>query len=261
MQPGETITPGAGQPEPQNETAPQQPAVPQPASYQPVQPQSAAIPPQAQNLTDRAPLPQPQPTQQPATEAITDQRPETEEPEEVSAMESTWQFSATDDDYSGQAAPQPQSAHPVNWTASEYVAHDKNPGWYLMVVLGSVVIALIVYVVTRDYVSPAVMIVLGIAFAAFGARKPQVLEYGVDNGGVHIGQKSYPYGMFRTFSVLEEDAIRSILLMPLQRFNLPISIYYDPMDEQRIVEALSLHLPHEDRQVGPIDNLMRKIRF
>jgi len=221
MQPGGVITPGASPSDPQQPAEPVQPA-PQPVAAQPPAPELQAEPPV---------------------------QPDT-----------GWQFTAAESDYNV-PAPLPQLRAVINWTASEYVAHDKNMGWYALVVLVSGVVAAVVYFITRDFVSTGVMIVLGLAFAAFGARKPQVLEYSIDAVGIQIGPKHYPFTMFRTFSLLEEDAVHSILLMPLQRFNLPITVYYDPANEDGIIEALSIHLPHEDRRLSPIDNLMRKIRF
>jgi hypothetical protein len=172
-----------------------------------------------------------------------------------------WQFHDDEGEAQGDQPLAIQQMPAVTWTASEFVSHDKNAGWYMLVIVGSAAIAALVYLITRDVISPIVIVILGISFAAFGARKPRVLEYAIDNTGVHVGSKTYPYGLFKTFSVIEEDAVRSILLMPMQRFNLPISVYYDPADEEKIVEALGAHLPHQDRKPTPIDNFMRKIRF
>lgn len=239
MQPGQTINPGSQTPEPQ---PPQQPVVPQP----PVEPPASPAPEPAPAPMPAEPVPFSAPPEEPA-----------QQPEQTDAG---WQFSNEDEMYSGQT-PAPSYTETVSWTASEYVSHDKNAGWYTLVVVTSVVVAAVVFLLTKDYVSPVVVVVLGVAFAAFGARKPQVLEYAIDNTGVRIGQKHYPYELYRTFSVIEEDAVRSILLMPMQRFNLPISLYYDPADEVRIIEALGAHLPHEDRKPAAVDNFMRRIRF
>lgn len=231
MQPGDTITPGGEQPESAGPDVRQDDA-------------------KVSKSSEQAPAPLPEP------QDVQDEQPR---PEQPAPAESSWQY--RDDE---NTAPGPFARHtaaPVSWTASEYVAHDKNAGWYVLVVLAALGLGGLIYLFTREWVSPVVVVLLGIAFAAFGARKPQVLEYAIDDAGVRIGQKLYPYGLFRTFSVIEEGAVRSILLMPLQRFNLPINVYYDPADEEKIIDALSFHLPHEDRQLSAIDNLMRKIRF
>lgn len=225
MQPGETITSGNTPTEPEKTT----------------------------QHTEQAPQEPPQ------EQASTQGEPVADGTDSQALQEPGWHFNADDDQAYMQTAV--EASAPVGWTASEYVAHDKNAGWYLLVVLGAAGLGAAIYAISRDKVSPVVVLIFGIALAAFGARKPRVLDYAIDGIGVHIGQRVYPYGMFKSFSVIQEDATRSILLMPLQRFNLPISIYYDPADEDKIIESLSAYLPHEDRKVGMLDNFMRKIRF
>ena len=94
-----------------------------------------------------------------------------------------------------------------------------------------------------------------------GARKPRELEYNVDDGGLTIGGKHYPYNLFRAFTIAEEDHFHSIDFMPLKRFMPVISIYYDPADEDQIAEVLSAHLPLETHKHDPVEKLMRRIRF
>ena len=234
MQPGDTITPGS-QP---------QPAEPQAPSAPPSPPQAPQ--PEAPPAPVQAPSPAPPQVPQPTTPA-----------------QPTWQFntSETDSYKTYESQPQQSQGQAVAWTASEYVAHHKNVGWFMMVFFGVVVAAVAIYFLTSEIVSAVVVGLVGMLFAVFGARQPQVLQYAIDNAGVHIGPKLYPYGQFKSFSVIEEGPIRSILFMPLQRFGLPITIYYDPAEEDGILQALGGYLPHVDRNPAPIDNLMRKIRF
>lgn len=160
-------------------------------------------------------------------------------------------------DVNQQSAP-PQ---PVSWSASEYVERHKNAKWFFLALIVVLVVGAAVFLLTRDIVSTVVIGVVGLAFAFFAARPPQVLEYSVDNKGINVGQRSYPYGNFRSFSVYEEDAVRSILLMPARRFGLPLTVHFDAADEEKIVNVLGQHLPFEEREVPAVDRLMTKIHF
>jgi hypothetical protein len=60
---------------------------------------------------------------------------------------------------------------------------------------------------------------------------------------------------------MQDGALDSIFLHPLQRFSLPIIIYFDPKDGEAIANALSFHLPHEEREMSQIDKLSRTLRF
>lgn len=149
----------------------------------------------------------------------------------------------------------------VTWTASEFVAHDKSAGWYAMLAVVAVVLATLIYILTKDVVSVVVVIIAGLLLGIYGAHKPRQLEYRIDKQGVGIGQKYHGYNEFKSFSVVPEGAFSSIIFMPLKRFALPITIYYAPNDEERILAFLSDQLPFEEYRHDAVDKLMRNIRF
>lgn len=150
---------------------------------------------------------------------------------------------------------------PISWTASEYVSHDKSTTWFVQFGLVVLLISGAIYVFTRDLMSVFYITIFGIGFGIFAGRKPQVLQYTLDSRGVHIGNKSYPISMFKSFAVVEEEGIHSIQLMPMKRFMPSISVYFAPDDEQEIMQSLSSMLPLEQRKQDSIDRLMHRIRF
>jgi len=119
----------------------------------------------------------------------------------------------------------------------------------------------VVYLITREVFSAIVIVLAASLFGVTAQRKPRTLQYQVDSHGVSIGSKAYQYGLFKSFSVLEEGAFSSIQLMPLKRFMPPISLFYPPEQEEQIVNTLGSYLPHEERTHDPIDRLMRRVRF
>lgn len=173
-----------------------------------------------------------------------------------------WQFKAdTPASGSDSTAPAPVSVKPVKWTASEFIEHNKGSEWYLLLVIGGAVLAAGVYLFTKDVISVVMVVIVAIMFGIFAARKPRVLEYQVDNTGVHIGPKFYPYANFKSFAVISEDSINSIWLMPLKRFMPILTIYFAPGDGQKIIDVLGNFLPVQSHQPDPIDRLMHRLRF
>lgn len=173
-----------------------------------------------------------------------------------------WQFHNDDANPSTTPSPSSGSADDMfTWTASEYVAHSKSGTWYVQLGLVAFIAAVIGYFVTRDPVVSGTFVLVAVIFGVAAGRKPRVLNYGVGSRGIVIGQKQYPYGMFKSFSVIQEGPIRSIFLMPVKRFNPPMSLYYPPAGEQQILQALGAHLPQEAREQDAIDRFMHKIRF
>lgn len=150
---------------------------------------------------------------------------------------------------------------PVTWTASEYIAHGKNSTWFLAYGMAVVVLAIIIYILLRDIVTVVVVAIAAATFAAFSVRQPRTLEYTVDDRGIQIGDKFYPYEAFRSFDVTLEGTLPAIHLVSLKRFMPPLTIFYDMSMEDAIVSTISNYLPHQERKADVVDNIARRIRF
>ena len=156
---------------------------------------------------------------------------------------------------------QRREPEPVTWTASEFIAHHKDSVWYLAAVGGFIALSVLVYIFTRDIISIVSITVVFILFLILGGKKPNQLQYAVDNHGISIGNRFYPYNIFKSFAVLREGPIGSITLTPLKRMMPEISIYYAPEDEDRILKVLVSSLPNEQRAERATDQLMKRLRF
>jgi hypothetical protein len=149
----------------------------------------------------------------------------------------------------------------ISWTASEFVAHEKTAGWYAILILASLLLAALVYLITKDVISVGVVVIAGILLAVYGSHQPRQVQYSIDDGGINVGQRHYSYDGFKYFSVATEGAFSSLVFMPLKRFAIPLTIYYAPADEERILGVVSNQLPLEEHRLDAVDNLMKHIRF
>jgi hypothetical protein len=175
--------------------------------------------------------------------------------------ETNWQFNADNSPHAAETVQPAQSNGPVRWTASEFIQHDKTAIWYLGLIAGAAILAALIFLLTKDKISTAIIIVVAIVFGIFAGRRPRELEYQVDDSGIHIGQKSYTYADFKSFAIVEEEALESIWLMPLKRFMPIITIYFAPNDGQKIVDTLSSYLPVAEHKLDSVDKLMHRLRF
>jgi len=268
--PGQVITPGGGQQEPPKQPAPPQqevavsiPQTPQPAPNQgptplpqspqvtqPVTSVPQSSPPSSPSGQPSVPVPVPLATQQSpdATEGFTQQ----------------FQSSITESltpDLSQNEYTLSNEEDQITWSASEYIAHQKNSGWYMALGGAALAFSAIVYVLTKDFVSVAVILIAAVIFGFYAGRQPRVQQYTINPAGIGIGGKMYGFDQMKTFSITQEGAFSSITFWPMKRFMPAVSIYYDPQDEEKIVTYLSNFLPMDTEKRDPIDNLMRKIRF
>ncbi len=257
MQPGQTITPQSST----ESTQPQTPVITRPV--QPVTPPTpivSQLPPVPQPVYTApapAPLAPEQPTPQPPAQPVQVQSPITQNAPTQPQMPAT---PSPFESQQPQTHPDAPVAH-VTWTASEYIAHAKSMSWFVLLGVAMTVLVIVVYFVTKDILASVLVGLAGITFGVFAARPPQVLTYSIDSHGIQIGKRSYQFNDFKSFALTESGHFPSVLLMPLKRFLPPITMIYDPKEEDAIINALADYLPHEEKEPDMVDRLMSRIRF
>ncbi len=149
----------------------------------------------------------------------------------------------------------------VSWSASAFIQHERGSSWYFALFGGAVLLSAIAYVLTKDLFSVLIFIVLAVLIAFMVKRKPESVNYELRSDGVQIGPKFYQYSLFKSFSLSQDQGIRSINLTPLKRFMPPVSMFYPPDSEDEIMELLGNRLPQEQAKGEAIDRLARKLRI
>ena len=158
--------------------------------------------------------------------------------------------------------PAPAAANEtVEWTASEFIEHNKGFSWYLALAAIGLVVAGLVYLLTRDLVSSVVICIFALILGIAGARKPNVIAYKLDSRGLSAGRRFRPYSEFKSFALVDEGAFNSITLLPIKRNRLPVNLYLAPDVEHQILEVLGSHLPMQQGGLDITDNLMRRMHF
>lgn len=148
-----------------------------------------------------------------------------------------------------------------SWRASEFASNDKRVTWYVYLFLLTIVVAAIIFFISRNIMSVAVLVILAIVVAIYGNIKPRTLDYSITTNGVKISEKFYPFSSFKSFSVLDDMAVPSIHLTPIKRLAIPINIYVAPVDLDKIVEAIGNNLPFEQKKRDFADQLSHKLKF
>lgn len=149
----------------------------------------------------------------------------------------------------------------ISWTASEFIDHNQGMAWYMALLGGTAVLTAGVYVLTRDYFASATVPVVGILVGIFVRHKPRQIKYELTSSGLRAGDKFYNWRTFKSFSIVPDGALMSISLTPTKKFMPAISAYFDPADQQKIVDVLSDKLPYEERQLDAVDRLTRRLKF
>jgi hypothetical protein len=159
------------------------------------------------------------------------------------------------------AGPSERAAKNVTWEAVEYLEHRHGSGWYGSLALATALLATIVYLVSKDIFATVIIVVVGGIVWVYAGQKPGQAKYEITSSGVSVNGKLYGYGNYKSFTVVREGDLSSVNLFPLKRLLPPLSAYFDPKDEQKIVEAIGSYLPYENRKLDSIDRLTRRLRL
>jgi hypothetical protein len=104
-------------------------------------------------------------------------------------------------------------------------------------------------------------LILGGIVGSVAHHQPQNVTYQLTSKGLAAGEKEYLYSQFRSFAVVHEGQLNSLVFIPLKRFAPPVSVFFLSEDEQPIVALVGEHLPMEQRSPDKIDTLTRRLRF
>jgi hypothetical protein len=149
----------------------------------------------------------------------------------------------------------------ISWTASEFVDHQRGAGWYLIFFAGLIIVSVLMFKFTKDYISGVAIMIAGVILAGFARKRPRQLPYEVGGQGINIGGRLYPYEGFKSFGIGQEGGAKVINLVPLQRFMPDISVFFPLEQEADIIGVLADHLPHNDHPEKTVDRLAKKLRF
>jgi hypothetical protein len=163
------------------------------------------------------------------------------------------------------AAAQPVPAagndEPVRWQAAEYIHHDKPVIWFVLFTI--VVIALMAAsIFLLDSITFTILIpVMAAALLVYNYRPPRTLDYTLSRQGLHINDVLYPFADFKGFGVIHDGKEYSVMLIPVKRFKLGVSVYFPEEAGEQIVDLLASRLPMRELHLDFFDKIIHKLRI
>jgi hypothetical protein len=87
------------------------------------------------------------------------------------------------------------------------------------------------------------------------------MKYTLSPHEIKVGERRYRYDDFKSFNMIQEGALWSIILQPTKRFMPSLTIYFDQNDGEKIFDTLAAQMPHQEKTVDSVDKFMKRIRF
>jgi hypothetical protein len=154
-----------------------------------------------------------------------------------------------------------QESNSIDWTASEFIDHQRGSGWYLLLLGCTVALAAFVYLISKDYVATVIIVALGFVTGSIGHLKPKQAQYLLTDKGFHVDDQFYAYNQFKFFSIVHEGELSSLVFARTKRYLPPLTAFIDKEAEDAITELVGEHLPMQNTTLDGIDRLSRRLRL
>lgn len=155
----------------------------------------------------------------------------------------------------------PAEIAPIRWQASEYIHHEKQALWFIGLVVVSLVLVLLSVFLMKSWSFTALVVVMAVAVGYLAMRPPRIMEYQLTAQGIQIDEKHFHYSDFRSFGIINEGPLYSVVLTPNKRFMPQVTMYFPRELGEQIIDMLGGMIPMEDIRLDTIDRLVRKLRF
>jgi hypothetical protein len=155
-----------------------------------------------------------------------------------------------------------ENKNEFSWKAREYIYHEKNPGWYLVIgFLGLLVLAYAL--LTRDYIMFITLLVVLAVAIAYARRKPRIITITLSGSGVTVGRETYPFSNLKTFWLIyRPPEVKTLYLETTNYVNRDLSVELENQDPNEVRKFLLRFLPEDlKREESYTDQLLRKLKF
>jgi hypothetical protein len=150
---------------------------------------------------------------------------------------------------------------PVTWSAHEYIHQEKGTMWFT--IFGIVIAALVaVSIFLMNSISFAILlVVIAVVVIVSLRRPPRELTYTLNDEGLSVDGKIHHFSNFKSFGVIHDSGEYSVMLIPIQRFQPGVTVYFPEELGEEIVDALGAHLPMKDLKLDVVDRVVRLLRL
>jgi hypothetical protein len=161
----------------------------------------------------------------------------------------------------------------IDWSALEYEEREKSKDWFWA--LGIIVVtSSVAAIIFSDYFFAALLILSGLLLGFFAIKKPDVIFYELNEGGLRIGNRLYLYENIKSFWVQIEQPkathqqnietiIKPLLFIHSERIFMPIiTIPIEEIMAQDIHSLmLSKNIAEEEMQEHLSEKIMEVLGF
>jgi hypothetical protein len=154
----------------------------------------------------------------------------------------------------------------LEWSAFEYEDKERSSDWFWA--LGIIVVtSSIASIIFNNYFFAALIILSGLLLGFFAMKKPDTIFYELNNKGLQIRNRIYPYENIKSFWVQlgtsPDTNIKPLLFIHSERAFMPILSIPIPEEMAEEIHSLFLfkNIPEVEMKENPSEKIMEALGF
>jgi len=152
-------------------------------------------------------------------------------------------------------------SQPIQWQAPEYVQGRRPPWWFIGFWVVALLLMLLAILVIRSWSFAILIPAMAAALMIYSHRPPRILNYVLSGKGLYINEKLHSLSEFRSFGVLKEESVPSLMLIPVKRFRPALTVHFPVETGEAIVDLLGSRIPMQELSLDVFDKIIRKLHI
>lgn len=149
----------------------------------------------------------------------------------------------------------------VTWVAHEYIHQEKGAMWFMLFTIIVIALVAISIFVMNSWSFAVLLAVIAVVVVIYSRRPPRELSYSLSDDGLMIDDKLHSFESFKSFGVIRDGEEFSVMLIPTQRFQPGVTVYFPEEQGEDIVDVLGSRLPMKDFKLDAVDRIVRLLRL
>lgn len=160
------------------------------------------------------------------------------------------------------SANQPTDDATIQWQAPEYISGEqRTPLWFVGFWGAVVVLMATAALLIRSWTFVILIPVMAAALMIYTHRPARQMTYVVSGKGVYINEQIHALSEFKSFGILQEDSLPTLVLTPIKRFRPTITLHFPSEIGEQLVDFLAARMPMENAKLDVFDKVVRRLHL
>lgn len=149
----------------------------------------------------------------------------------------------------------------ITWNAKEYIHQEKGAKWFTIFAVVVLVLLAVAIFFMKSWTFAVLLGVIAVGVVVYSRRPPRELTYSLSDDGLTVDNVLHEFSKFKSFGIIQDGEEYSVMLIPTQRFQPGVTVYFPEEAGEDIVDVLGSHLPMKELHLDAVDRVIRLIRL